>query len=269
VPAATVEIRPLRTLEELRACVTLQQEIWGAEFDEIVPASLMLAALHLDALALGAFGADQELIGFVFGLTGLKDGEVVHWSHMLGVRPGARDQGIGRRLKEVQRDLLSGRGIQRMYWTFDPLQARNAHLNINGLGARVIEYVADMYGASQSPLHHDLPTDRLVVECLTTPEVEPPPGRTREDRVVPVLTPFPQFDDVAVDGGSPQTVLIEVPWDLEESIESGGSSVRDWRVATRLHFQWAFAQAYTVIGFLRDTRAHRVFYVMERARGAS
>src|SRR5690606_28979184 len=99
----------------------------------------------------------------VFGLTGLEHGRLVHWSHMLAVRPEWRDLGVGTRLKAYQREAVARLGVEVIYWSFDPLMARNAHLNLNRLGARVAEYVEDMYGATGSTLHAGLGTDRLVV----------------------------------------------------------------------------------------------------------
>jgi predicted GNAT superfamily acetyltransferase len=256
---ADLAIRPLESLAECHACVDLQREVWGVEFDEIVPASLMLAAGHVGALALGAFSPEGELQGFVFGLTGVKGGAVAHWSHMLGVRPAVRNRGIGRRLKEYQRAELARRGIARMYWTFDPLQARNAHLNLNRLGVRVVEYVTDMYGSSHSPLHHASPTDRLIVECLTTVE-----GGSRalgEVGGAPVLTPFLRAGDVAPNGGRPPIALIEIPWDLEEETDS---AVGAWRTATRGCFEWALGQGYHVTGLHRNGSARRAFFVIEQ-----
>ena len=265
-----IALRPIETLSEHRACVVLQREIWGEEFDEIVPASLMLAAGHVGALSIGAYTGDGELVGFVFGLTGQKDGKAVHWSHMLGVRASMRDLGIGRALKECQRSMLSARGITTMYWTFDPLQARNAHLNLNRLGARVIEYVADMYGTSQSPLHHAIATDRVVVECSTAPEnVVRGPGivGTVEERVM--LSPFPQPGDVSSNGVYPSRALIEVPWDLQEVVADSPVKAREWRSATRRHFQWALQNRYAVTGLHRDSNARRAFFMIERSAEAN
>jgi predicted GNAT superfamily acetyltransferase len=260
-----IALRPIETLSEHRACVLLQREIWGEEFDEIVPASLMLAAGHVGALSIGAYTGDGELVGFVFGLTGQEDGKAVHWSHMLGVRASMRDLGIGRGLKECQRSMLAARGISSMYWTFDPLQARNAHLNLNRLGARVIEYVADMYGTSQSPLHHAIATDRVVVECSTAPENGVRgPGMVGvvEERVI--LTPFPRRGDVSSNGVFPSRALIEVPWDLQEVVADSPVRALEWRSATRHHFQWALQNRYAVTGLHRDSRERRAFFMIER-----
>jgi predicted GNAT superfamily acetyltransferase len=260
-----IELRPIETLSGHRECVALQREIWGTEFDEIVPASLMLAAGHVGALSIGAYTAAAELVGFVFGLTGQKDGVAVHWSHMLGVRAEVRDQGIGRSLKEHQRSTLAARGIKRMYWTFDPLQARNAHLNLNRLGARVIEYVADMYGSSQSPLHHAIATDRVVVACPTTPDQIRVSTETLAIEERPVFTPFPRPGDILSNGERPKAGLIEVPWDLQDVVAQSAATAGEWRSATRRHFQWALTNRYDVIGLHRDATARRAFFIIERS----
>ena len=101
------------------------------------------------------------MAGFVFGMTGLQAGEVIHWSDMLAVRPGLQDTGLGARLKAYQRDTLLAMGITRVHWTFDPLESKNAHLNLNKLGAVAGEYVQDMYGQTDSPLHRGIGTDRF------------------------------------------------------------------------------------------------------------
>ncbi|HSY82913.1 MAG TPA: hypothetical protein VK807_14175, partial [Gemmatimonadaceae bacterium] len=106
----------------------------------------------------GAFDGDGPMLGFVFGVSGVIAGEIVHWSDMLAVHADARNRGIGRALKRFQRDAVLAMGIKTMYWTYDPLVARNAHLNLNVLGAQVTEYVPDMYGPG---------TDRFIVRwCL-------------------------------------------------------------------------------------------------------
>jgi predicted GNAT superfamily acetyltransferase len=262
--AAPFVLRPLETVADLRACVALQREIWGDEYDDIVPPSLIRAALHVGAVALGAFAEDGTLHGFVFGLTGWRDGEVVHWSHMLGVSAAVRDQGIGRRLKELQRAQLARRGVARMYWTFDPLQARNAHLNLNVLRARVVEYVVDIYGDSRSPLHQAVGTDRVIVEWLTSPSSDDGARHVTDVNDSPVLTPFPQPGDEPP-AGTPAMLRIETPWDLQEVVATSASRAWEWRVATRQYFQWALATGYRVARLHRDMAARRAFCVLERA----
>src|SRR3954453_23974488 len=164
---AQIDIRPLRTLDELRACVSLQRETWGNEFTDVVPTSILKVSQRVGGVAAGAFDDENALLGFVYGLTGVERGRIVHWSDMLAVRPEARNIGLGRRLKEYQRQFVRELGASVIYWTFDPLVARNAHLNFNRLGVRLTEYVEDMYGVTDSVLHGGMATDRLVVAWPT------------------------------------------------------------------------------------------------------
>src|SRR4051812_11260349 len=146
---ATLHVRPVATLAEYRACAALQADVWGEDF-ECVPASVLQVATYVGGICLGAFLPDGQLCGLVFGLSGTQDGKPMHWSHLLAVRESARNLGVGRLLKERQRELLASRGIPEMQWSFDPMIVKNAHLNLNRLGARVVRYVPDMYGITES-----------------------------------------------------------------------------------------------------------------------
>jgi predicted GNAT superfamily acetyltransferase len=259
-------IRHLETLDEFQSCVDLQINVWGAEFTDVVPASILQVASHIGGLILGAF-ADDALIGFVFGLTGVKGDEVVHWSHMLGVRAEAREMGIGRRLKEAQRAELARRGIAREFWTFDPLQARNAHLNVNRLGVRVIDYAVNMYGSTGSPLHLGIATDRFIVELDTTKAPRPTPVVMKASPVqleLPIFTPSPRVGDVIADDDRPSSALIEIPWDVQNGNGLSADEMLSWRMATRTYFQWAFLHGYRVSALHRDREAQRAFYVIDR-----
>lgn len=272
--SADITVRPLASLEELKACVALQNEVWGMQYDDAVPASLLHVVSHVGGIVAGAFAADGELIGFVFGLAGIKNGEVVHWSHALGVRESARNAGVGRMLKQYQRAELARLGIATMYWTFDPLMAKNAHLNLNRLGARVVDYVENMYGTTGSPLHHGLATDRLVVSWPTAAESEPPASAART--IVagidhhPVLTLEPQTEDVTGDpaslerGDRPPVLLVEVPADLQRVAPA---RVAAWHASLRTNFQSALRAGYSATGLFRDPLASRSFYVFELAVG--
>jgi predicted GNAT superfamily acetyltransferase len=172
---ATVEIHPLVTMEMLRACERLQLQVWGYDELEVVPAAQMRAALHAGALVAGAF-VGRELVGFAYGFPALPHetdltGPGLH-SHMAAVVPEARGLGAGRRLKWYQRRWCVEHGMNWVTWTFDPLQARNARLNLHHLGAVVHEYQVDFYGVLGGVLSGDLPTDRFVALWdLTSPHV--------------------------------------------------------------------------------------------------
>lgn len=265
---AEIRLRPLASLEDYRDCVALQSQVWGPAYGELVPASLLQIVTHVGGVAVGAFSADGQLLGFVFGLTGVKDCEVVHWSHVLGVREPAQNAGIGRMLKEHQRAELAHRGIAKTYWTFDPLIAKNAHLNLNRLGARVVEYVPNMYGMTGSPLHHGLATDRLVVVCATTADrVQRTPMAAvplASPGSIPILTLGPRSGDLLLAGESepPPVVWIEVPIDIEQVIARAPATAAAWHAALRTHFEWALGHGYTVTGLHRDPVASRSFYTL-------
>jgi len=262
---AGLTYRAFASADDATACVALQAEIWGAAFADQVPAALLRVATGIGGLALGAFDPDGALVGFVFSLIGVRHGEAIHWSHMLAVRESARGAGVGRRLKELQRAELARRGIGRVLWTFDPLQARNAHLNFNRLGVRLVDYVENMYGITASPLHHGLATDRLVVMLPTTPHPATPPAVTHASNgAVPVLTPLPRAGDVMADLDSavPPVLSIEIPSDLQQVVALTPDVAATWRTATRGAFARALRAGYEVTGLRRDHSTDRVFYVL-------
>ena len=257
--------RTFDTIEDARKCAALQAEIWGDAFADQVPASLLRVATGIGGLAIGAFDATGKLVGFVFSLYGMRENEPIHWSHMLAVRESARGAGVGRRLKEMQRTELARRGITRVLWTFDPLQARNAHLNVNRLGVRVIDYVENMYGITASPLHHGLATDRLVVMMPTSPTAQATPAIPHDlNGGIPVLTPFPRPGDISIDldDTTAPIVMIEIPTDLQRVVSTTPAVAAVWRRATRGAFQRALRDNYQVAGFRRDAAADRSFYIL-------
>ena len=261
--AGEIAIRPITSLTDFAACVELQREVWGAEWTDVVPASLMQATSYVGAIILGAFTTSDQLAGFLFGLTGVANGEVLHWSHLLGVRSSARDVGVGRLLKEAQRAELARRNVGRMSWSFDPLVAKNAHLNLNRLGARVVEYVPDMYGASSSPLHYGIATDRLVV-TVNTHQPFTPVFMDAAIGDAPVLGLDASAASILEGSSLPGVIRIEVPADIRQLLEDAPDRAADWRAAVRRHFQWAFHRAYQVVGLYREPITSRAFYALER-----
>jgi predicted GNAT superfamily acetyltransferase len=263
--APEVHIRLLRSNEDFHACVELQRHVWGFEQSEIVPSTLLHAVGYVGGLVAGAFDSMNTLLGFVFGITGVRDGQLAHWSHMLGVRESARNLGVGRMLKEYQRTTLAATGVTRMFWSFDPLMAKNAHFNINRLGANVTDYVPDMYGTTASPLHLGMATDRLIVR-LDTPPSPRSTMKIGSDHGLPILTPFPRLNDVTLSVGdwSPDVVLIEMPTEVLQVLERSPGSAHTWRLAVRDHFRWALKRGYSVTGVHRNVPSDRAFYVLFR-----
>lgn len=256
---AAVTIRPLRTQAEYRACLALQHETWGAAFGEAVAPAILNVVQRIGGVAAGAFDRDDRLVGFVFGITGVEDGRIVHWSDMLAVRPELRDAGLGRRLKAWQRDAARAVGATVMYWTYDPLVARNAHLNFNVLGARVHEYVEDMYGEATSDLHHGLGTDRLIVAwpLADAPMRSVVPGGDAAD-VPAALRAAPGV----AEGGPAAVVRIAVPLDVHAVVAADPARAAEWRRTTRADFQQALGEGRRVVGFYRDRDAGLGHYLL-------
>jgi chorismate synthase len=264
--ASDVEIRPARMRSDFQACVALQNQVWGRGFSEAVPASLLQAVSYVGGLVLGAFDRDGTLLGFVFGITGVKDGRAVHWSHLLAVHGSARNLGIGQRLKEYQRSELARQGIAEMLWTFDPLLAKNAHLNLNLLGARVVQFAPDMYGTTVTPLHHGLPTDRFLVACHTAGEPAARHGAIAEAAGAPLLTLEPHAGDELADTRHPPARLrLEIPTDFQQLMTTSAARAAEWHANVRAHLQWALAHGYEVTGLHRDAVTSRSFYVLTAA----
>jgi predicted GNAT superfamily acetyltransferase len=192
-------------MDEMQACVDLQIETWGYDESDAIPRKTFLLAQKIGGQVIGAFDSDLAtdaagvpdgtLVGFAMSLPGLKSTSqgpqpYIH-SHMLAVRPSHRNRGLGMQLKWEQRREALSRGIRHMEWTFDPLEIKNAFLNIHRLGALSREYRVNFYGVSSSRLQGGLPTDRLLAEWeLDSPRVEalharrPAAARAIEERIL-------------------------------------------------------------------------------------
>jgi predicted GNAT superfamily acetyltransferase len=165
-----IKIELLTTQEQFREAVSLQRTIWGFDEIELLPVRLFVVATKVGGHAFGAWH-DGRMVAFCLAIPGLKpNGRAYLHSHMLGVLPAYRDQGIGRRLKLRQREDAVARGIELIEWTFDPLEPRNAYFNIERLGAIVRRYVRNQYGTTTSHLHGGLPTDRCIAEWWVNSE---------------------------------------------------------------------------------------------------
>jgi predicted GNAT superfamily acetyltransferase len=261
--ATHFEIRPLTTIGEYRACVDLQEETWGEGFSEGVPLAILKVSQLLGGVCAGAYDVDGCLAGFVFGMTGPRDGEVVHWSDMLAVRAHLQDRGLGTRLKAYQREQVLARGVETMYWTFDPLQSRNAYLNFRKLGIVVREYERDMYGNTDSPLHRGVGTDRFVAHWhMTTERVVArldgeEPGSSHEG--FPDAQRVLGCDDIEglAHPGTPDLenpkdrLLVAIPANIVDIMDRSMDVALQWREATRAVFTHYLSVGYEVRELLR------------------
>jgi chorismate synthase len=288
-----VTLRPLASAGDYRACFELELATWGRDFEGAVPPSVLKILQRVGGIVAGAFAADGRLLGYICGLTGVRPAggarpEIFHWSHMLAVAPEARDLGLGTRLKLYQRELLLPLGVEVVEWTYDPLEARNAHLNLNRLGAEVVEYVEDMYaGEMGSELARGLGTDRFVVAWRIAEErasaaaaladreaAAPGGGAAAAGHSAAMAARFagaPWIDPAPPGGGEPPPlpeaprVQVEIPARIQELKEEQPERALAYRLGTRRAFETYLARGYRVAAFLRDADG-RCGYGLEAGR---
>lgn len=236
-----IHIQPLTSLEHFERCVVLQLEVWGYSDGDVIPRRVFVVAQRIGGQVIGAF--DQAtLVGFAMSLPGYRDGLPYLHSHMLAVLPQYRNAGIGRRLKLAQRDDAIARGFNLMEWTFDPLEIRNSHLNINRLGAIVRRYQPDFYGTSSSPLQGGLPTDRLYAEWWL-----------RSGRVASVLRGETQPLQILERVTIPHAIY---QWKQDAQQRSHARTLQS---SNRIALESAFQRGLAVIGYERDAEGNGSF----------
>ena len=241
-PANAIEIRHCDSLAEFDQCVQLERTIWGEQIT--VPAAIFVVAQHTGGQILGAFDGGQ-LVAFTLALVGNRAGKPFLHSHMTGVRSAYQNQRLGRRLKLFQRDEALKNGINLVEWTFDPLEARNAHFNLARLGAVSRRFVPNCYGITESELHAGLPTDRLIAEWwLESPRVQ-----------------------AAVDGPKESPVTdyraICMPASIPEIKTTDRATAERIQTALRQEFQHLFRDGYVATDVRR--RAGTLEYILQPA----
>lgn len=233
--------------------MALQEATWGKGFGDIMPPRILQVGPKMGGVSAGAFDAAGRLVGFVFGLTGLRHGELAHWSDMLAVVPELRGSGLGARLKEWQRARCEQLGVRVIYWTYDPLVSRNAHLNLNKLGVRVDEFVENMYGVIDSPLFGGLPTDRFIAAW----ELEP---LTISRRLGMRAADAPLLAGAPLVAGGPAApppsawpdapvVRVQIPHDFPALLTDDPAAAAAYRRHTHEAFVHYFALRYQISSF--------------------
>lgn len=277
----TSTIRPLTTIEDCKRVAALEREIWAyTDAEDVVPPPVLIVSIKRGGILLGAFDTAGAMKGFVYSLPAVKDARLTQWSHMLGVTADARDGGLGLRLKLAQRERALEMGVDLIEWTFDPLQALNAHLNFSKLGVVVEEYEENIYGESSSVLHRGSPTDRFVAEWrLTLPHVERriaavglPTVRDASVAAAPLVNPSRPGDrwlrpgpaDLDADA---RRLLVEIPVGFGDLQQADPALAVDWRLATRAIFQSYLPRGYRVVDFFLSRAAGRGQYLLTRAIG--
>jgi predicted GNAT superfamily acetyltransferase len=274
----TTVLRDLHTLDEYRQVVDLERAIWGyTDTNDVVTLPVFIITMKRGGILVGAFDEADRMVGFVFSLVGLKAGRPIHWSHMLGVLPQHRSSGLGRQLKLAQRDRALAANVDLIEWTFDPMQALNAHLNFTRLGVVSDEYARNVYGESTSTLHRGTPTDRLIVQWnIREPHVERRlardgtlTARAPEAAAAPVVNRTVESGDwlsiTSVDLSiDERRVWLEIPGGFSEMQQRAPELALDWRMRTRDAFEAYLGRGHRVVDFAFDREAKRGRYLLSR-----
>jgi predicted GNAT superfamily acetyltransferase len=251
---SAVIIRKCDALEEMQACFALQKEVWKFSDAELIPVRIFVVAAKIGGQVIGAFtGTDvkTELIGFALAIPGMRNGHSYLHSQMLAVRQQYRNGGLGRRMKLYQREDALARGIELMEWTFDPLEIKNAYLNIEKLGAIARRYSVNQYGLTSSPLQGGLPSDRLVAEWWM-----------KSKRVEAVLAEAPRAKFEC-------RTRIDVPAEIYTWKAAAATRAQALKVQERNHqrFSRAFSEGLSVLGYERDEHGNGRFLLGEWDEG--
>jgi predicted GNAT superfamily acetyltransferase len=231
--------------DELAECVRIQKEIWGYAEHELYPLRLFVNLGRIGGHVLGAFTAANELAGFVAAMPGFHGADRYLHSLALGVVHGHENHGLGRALKLAQRELALAAGINTIEWSFDPLRAKNANLNINRLGAIVRRYEVNYYGQVESRFQHGLPSDRLIAEW-----------RLKSARVKRAIAGRPTRSS-----SEAATRVIEIPTDIDALLKKDFAEAEARQRRVREQFQQSFGEELIVTRFSHDENSAQ--YLLE------
>ncbi len=275
----SITFKQLKTLEDLIPCGDLQEAVWKFNKNDIIPPRFMRVLCKHGGFAMGAFD-DDTMIGFVFGVPAIHYGKPSQHSHMLAVLPEYRNHNIGFRLKIAQREEALRRNIDLITWAFDPLQSKNAHLNINKLGVIACSYDIDLYGEeTSSKLHSGLGTDRLLAEWwLASDKVKTVIDGQIQDAVKKVSAKGLNINRtehdqqgflIPVDPNltlTDKVLLLEIPNDIEKMKGSNIEAAQRWRILIQKAFLHYFNSGYYVnsLQVEQDGNTRRIYYVLER-----
>lgn len=250
-----IVIRRAETADDYRACQQAQRRAWGITEDGyVVPVATMVGAQHHGGLVLGAFLPSGEAVGLSFSFLGRTGGTLCLYSQLTGVDPSHQSRGIGARLKADQREFAQAEGLELIAWAFDPLQAGNAHFNLEVLGASIGRYIENMYGTRTDTLNAGAPTDRVIAEWPTSDPILRPETRTPDARAASMVREAVWNEP---------WLRLEIPADIAALRVSDPAAAKLAREIARDGFLAAFAHGYRAVGFQREDAhgARRCFYL--------
>lgn len=272
----------MSSIAEYHECERIQRQAWNFDTDlDVIPLTQLVATQKAGGLVLGAFDDDGRLRGFCYGFVGRgADGRLLHYSHMTAVEPELRSEGLGARLKWAQRQAVLGQGVERMVWTFDPLESLNAYFNFAKLGVVARTYFEDLYGSTGSELHRGTPTDRFLAEWSLDSErvrrraegIESQRARELTDDPSQIATALAAVEAAGTLGpGEPDLgrddpeLLCEIPPAIQEVKRVDRNLGLAWRLATRRVFTHYLSRGWVVRECLRSLQDRpRTLYLLDR-----
>jgi predicted GNAT superfamily acetyltransferase len=272
-----ITIRLARDRADFDSCVLLQRAVWGLGDLEITSAIQLVATTHAGGLVHLAEAPDGRPIGFAYAFPGIRDGVPHLHSDLLGVLPEYQRRGVGLRLKWAQREDALARGVTFVTWTFDPLQARNAHLNLRRLGAAATEFLENFYGVTTASLHHGLPTDRLLVRWeLKSSRVTERAAQGEPPRTVAAV-PYPRINEVKWQAGWPVSseprldldapeLALEIPPEWDILCQAAPRVAEGWHTKVRRALTTYFGRGYVADDFAptEEGGRRRPLYVLRK-----
>jgi predicted GNAT superfamily acetyltransferase len=281
----TFTIAEMTTPAEMEEWQTVDLTVWPGSPLEAAPVHMLITHQRSGGLVLGARDAAGKMIGILLGFPGVKAGRPVHCSHLLGILPEWRGRDVGYYMKRRQREWALTQGYDLVNWTYDPLETRNARLNIAKLGGIVREYTTNLYGVGRDGLNLGLETDRFTISWhIRHPSVEerlagraPIPGLDALRAAgIPVLTrtevmggsvPYLSLSTIqSVAGATP--ALVETPANFQSIKAEDPEAARAWREGLRAVFPPLFARGLAVLHALRvpdPVLSWRCYYLLGSA----
>lgn len=265
-----MKIRKLETHKEYLAAEDLQRKVFGFADREVIPLNELVVAQKNGGIVFGTFEG-QKLIGFCFGVPALRDGQFFHYSRMLGILQEYQGKNIGFKMKLFQRRFVISQGLSLIRWTFDPLQSKNAYLNIEKLGVLIDEYIINLYAQSTSKFNKGLETDRFIPKWfIKSPRVVSRlingPVKHKLEEYVPSFLTRVNSDGFPEPGKSisarSRKVSVEIPVSIDELKSSSLSLATTWRTRTRLGFLNFFKKGFRVDGFAWGDKT--AFYLLQK-----
>jgi predicted GNAT superfamily acetyltransferase len=242
-PKPEIQIRECTTIEEFDQCLVLQREAFALPDLEISPRRHLIVSRRAGGWTLGAFTLGGEMVGFVHHMVAVRGrDEIIGYSHMMAVARAFQNAGVGARLKWAQRERALSEGRTFIKWTWDPMQARNAHFNLNRLGVTVSSYGENFYGTDYSTMPDgksddvSIDSDRLFADWQLDSQRVAALATGRATEIIEI----------------PPVATIEIPTDWPALIRSDARAARREQLRVRARFQEAFAAGLACKAFVRD-----------------